>query len=348
MKAESLSGDDGFGAAIAEQPIFWLGLVGFAPDQRTAIESALTRVAALPQWRLAPFRESDAWFVNGAKCRLVPGGNLRVAPGMPNELSVNLDLGGVDRPVAFADPLAATDLEPRHRFDAASPGGVQGVLLQFDGWLRFARAQFVLGRQVVQLGARLRHGIFHIASRSKLLAVLDFRHGQAALAPQLQPGDLRDAEWAKRPEGAAVLPEQFLVCSTAQLAWSYVRRTERDLLPARYRELAVHYRGKPRVPLRWLRDSQLMLLKELAAESATVPELCQRTGLATEQVERDLSCLYYAAAVTTTQSKAAPRVGGAGIEDSLASSSLQTRAPDGEPSPVPFRSDLTVPAILRA
>lgn len=347
MKAQSLPRDEGSDAATSEQPIFWLGLAGFAPDQRAALEAALIRAAAMPQWRVAPFREADAWFVNGAKCRVTPGGNLRVAPGAPNELSVSLDLDGVDRPVAFAEPLAAADLQPRHRFDAASPPDVQRVLLQIDGWLRFARAQFALGRQVVQLGARLRHGIFHLANRGKLLAVLDFRHGQAALAPQLQPGELRDADWAKRPEGAGAVPSTFLTCSTSQLAWNYVRRTERDLLPPRYREVPVHYRGKPRVPLRWLRDSQLMLLKELASESATLADLCQRTGLPAEQVARDLACLYYALAVTTTPAKAAPCVGGGGGDDSLASSSPQSQAPGGEPNPVPYQGDLTVPAVLR-
>ncbi|HKB52417.1 MAG TPA: hypothetical protein VKD22_00355 [Ramlibacter sp.] len=336
---------NGSEAVTREQPIFWVGLTGFAPDQRVAIESALARVPAMPQWRIAPFREGDGWFVNGAKCRLTPAGNLRIAPGLPNELAVNLDLDGVDRPVAFAEPLASAEVEPRYRFDPASPPSVQGVLLQFDGWLRMARVQFELGRQVVQFGARLRHGIFHVSSRDKLLAVLDFRRGNAAVAPQLQPGELRDADWAKRPDGADALPDMFVSCSTSQLAWSYVRRTERDLLPARYRDGTIHYRGKPRVPLRWLRDSQLMLLKELAAESATLTELSQRTGLPAAQIERDLACLYYAAAITTTAAKAVR--GGAGADDSLASSALQSHSPETGQAPVPFRSDLTVPAVLR-
>jgi hypothetical protein len=334
--------------APGEQPLFWLGMTGFAPDQRAVIESSIGRATAMPQWRVSHFREADAWLVNGAKCRVLPDAQLRVAPGLPNEATLHLDMSGVDRPLAFASPLAAPELEPRYQFEPESRDSVQALLLHFDQHLRFARARFALGRQVVELGARLRHGIFHVSHGEHLLAVLDFRRGEAALSPQLQPGQLHDAEWARRPDSAAEVPRGFVPCTTAQMAWSYVRRTARDMLPARYREQTIHYRNTPRVPLRWVRDSQLALLRELQSQPGTLDALRQRTGFPAEQLERDLACLYYAAAVTTTASKASVRAGPSD-EDSRASPSTQQSGsqPGDEARDAPFQPEPTVAAGLK-
>jgi len=328
---------------ISEQPVFSLGLAGFDAAGRAAIEAALARSPAMPQWRIAPFGDADAWFANGPRCR-ASGDHLRVAPGVPTELSVSLDVSSLDRPLAFATPLAP-EIQARYRFDAGSTGAIQGVLLQFDACLRLARAEFALGRQVVELGARLRHRIFHVSLRNRLLAVLDFRRGIAGLSPQLQPGDLRDAEWVARPEGAGAIPEHFVTRSTAQLAWTYAQRSPNDLLPSRYREQTIHYRGAPRVPLHLLRDSQLLLLKELVGRSASLAELGQRTSLAAARIERDLTCLYFASAITTTATKAA-RSRVVDAEDS-GSSLAQSGLPLAEaPRRPPI--DPTVPAMLKA
>ncbi len=84
-----------------------------------------------------------------------------------------------------------------------------------------------------------------------------------------------------------------------------MRRTDRDLLPPRYRTDPIYYRHVPRVPVRWLHDSQLLLLRELSVEPGTFDALRQRTGFSVKHLAHDLSCLYYATAITTTQSRAA-------------------------------------------
>jgi len=293
---------------VIEQPILWLGMAGFSPDQRAAVEAALARPAGLPQWRTCQFGDADAWMVNGRRVRVLPGGNLRVDPGLPHEQSVRLNLSEVDRPVGFAMPLTSTEFEPRCTFDASSRASIHGALLQFENWLRLVRAQFVLGAQVIRLGAQLRHGVYHLSRGGRLLAVLDFRGGRAGVAPRAQPVDMREAQWDKRPPGAGTAPENFVRTSPAQLAWTYVRRSDRDVLPARYRADTIYFRGAPKVPMRWLRDSQLMLLRELSVEPSTFSLLRQHTGFAAVQMDHDLTCLYYAGAITTTKSKAAHRV----------------------------------------
>ncbi len=289
----------------AEQPILWLGMSGFAPDQRAVLEASLVRLPGMCRWRVSAFGDADAWWVNGAKVRIMPDGNLKVAAGLPTERALNLNLTDVDRPVAFATPLASADFEPRCTFDPVSEPSVHAVLLQFESWLWQVRAQFVLGAQIIERGPQLRHGVYHISHSGKLLAVLDFLRGKAAISPRVHPVDLIEARWAKRPAGAAGLPESFVHLTPGQLAWVYVRRTERDVLPARYRTETIYYRHVPGVPLRWLRDSQLMLLRELSAEPGTMQALRQRTGLSLRDAERDLACLYYAGSITTTRVKGA-------------------------------------------
>ena len=292
----------------AEQPILWLGMTGFAPQQRAVLEASLVRPPGLPRWRIGAFGDADAWWVNGAKVRVLPDGNLKVAAGLPTERALNLDLSDIDRPVAFAAPLASADFEPRYTFDPVSEPSIHAVLLQFERWLWLVRAQFVLGAQIIRRGPELRHGIYHVSHRGKLLAVLDFQHGKAAIAPGLYPVDLWQAQWDKRPIGAGGLPERFVHLTPGQLAWTYVRRTDRDVLPARYRTRTIYYRHVPGVPLRWLRDSQLLLLRELSAEPGTLEALGRRTGLPVSQTEHDLACLYYAGSITTTGPKAAAPV----------------------------------------
>jgi len=293
-----------FDSASPEQPILWIGMSGFSPQQRATLDAFLERPAGLPRWRTCGFGDADAWLVSGSRIQILPSGNLKVPPGLPTEQSVKLDLSEVDRPVAFATPLSSMELEPRCTFDPTAQASVHGVLLQFETWLRLVRTQFVLGSQIIRIGAQLRHGIYHVSSRGHLLAILDFREGKAAVSPRAHPFDMHEAQWDRRPPGARDVPEGFVPTSPAQLAWTYVRRTDRDMLPARYRAETIYFRGAPHVPMRWLRDSQLMLLRELSREPGTLSSLRQHTGFASAQMDHDLTCLYYAGAITTTKTKA--------------------------------------------
>jgi hypothetical protein len=292
-----------------EQPILWLGVTGFSPQQRAALDASLGRPAGLPQWRTCAFGEADAWLVNGAKVSLLPGGNLKVAAGLPTEHALNLNLADVDRPVAFATPLPSPKFEPRCTFNCESPASVQAALLQFENWLRVLRSQFVLGARILQQSTALRRGIFHVSRGGLLLAVLDFKAGRAGLLPGAHPVDLWEARWDKRPPGASESPPAFLRFTPAQFAWAYVRRTDRDLLPPRYEIDVIYFRHAPKVPLRWLSDSQLMLLRELSAEPATLETLHRHTSFPLPQIRRDLTCLYYAGSITTTRAKAPAPLG---------------------------------------
>jgi hypothetical protein len=82
---------DTFDIDLTEQPTFWIGMLGFSPERRASLGSSTSRAAAATNWRASAFQEADAWLVNGAQCRLLPDGKLRVAPSSPSERIVNLD-----------------------------------------------------------------------------------------------------------------------------------------------------------------------------------------------------------------------------------------------------------------
>lgn len=132
--------DESSAGAAEEQPALWLGMAGFGPWERVVLEASLGRPEGLPRWCVSAFGDADAWWVNGAKARATPEGNLKVSPGLPAERSLSLNLGEVDRPVAFALPLAGDDLEPRCTFDPVSEPSIAAVLSQFDRWLWLTRA----------------------------------------------------------------------------------------------------------------------------------------------------------------------------------------------------------------
>ena len=325
-----------------ERPILWLGMAGFLAQQRQVLEAALARPGPAAQWRASAFGDADAWWVNGARANLLPGGNLHVAAGLPTERAFDLNLSEVDRPIAFALPLIGTDFEPLCTFDPLSRPSVQAVLRQFERWLWLTCAQFTLGAKMVHRGAELRGSIFHVNHGGRLLAVLDFHHGHAAVLPNASPADLWAARWDRRPIGSHDLPESFVRATPAQLAWTYVRRTERDLLPEHYRTAKIYYRQAPGVPLRWLGDSQLLVLRELSTEPATVEGLRERTGLPAAGIKHDLTCLYYAGAITSTRANAAPSAQPRDSRPpSMGASGDSLPLGDGGPS-----HDLTAPASL--
>lgn len=343
----------GHAAKPIEQPILWLGVVGFDPQHRARIESLLSQhEPGWPIWRAGPLGEADAWFVNGAHIRVLPDGNLRVAAGLPSERALNLNMGEVDRPIAFSTPFGSSQFEPRCTFDLESEHSVRECLRQFEGWLRALRLQFVLGSQIIERSAELKRGVFHVSRNGNLLAILDFIHGTLALSQKALPADLWDATWDKRPPSASYFPENFELYTPNELAWVYVRRTERDLLPEQYRFRKIYFRHSPRVPMRWLNDAQLVLLRELSTEPGDMQSLSQRTGLPQDRLANALCCLYYAGAVTTTRSRAAnPAAFRGDRHDSHASNSMGPEVDAlfsyGYSDPRSLsQNDLTAPASL--
>jgi hypothetical protein len=217
--------------------------------------------------------------------------------------------------------------------------------------LRPLRSQFVLGGQLIARENELLPGIYHVSHRGQLLAVMDFHEWRIGILRKADPADFELAQWDRRPLEAHDIPSHFLRSSLTHLRWIYAQRTERDVLPSRYRSKPVYFRHAPAVPMRWIRDSQLILLRELSQAAGDFDALLRRTALTHAQLTRDLASLYFAGSITTTPDKAGAATFTGG-EDSLPGRSRNglaqalPGAPAGPPTLPVRKHDLTAPAQL--
>jgi hypothetical protein len=346
---------------FVEQPVLWLGVAGFSPEQERRIDALLAdQPAGWPLWRRSRFADADAWWIHGANMRVLRDGTVKVAGPGERARGVQLNLEEVDRPVAFSTPLAHPEFEPMYSFDLDAEPSARAVLQQFEGWLRPLRAQFALGAQIIQRESTLRSGVYHVSHKANLLAIVDLQEWRAGLSPTARPVDFEDAQWEKRPDTANTPPERFVRCSLTQLMWTYAQRTSRDVLPERYRKSMIYFRRSPRVPLRMLQDSHLLLLRELSASPADFNSLLERTGLSPNRLARHLACLYFAGSITSSSGHAARRgvairedaeVGAAAMAADMPLSPIGpdsrfTRRYEDDPAQVPHQ-DRTAPAPLQ-
>jgi hypothetical protein len=328
------------------QPILRIGLFGFSAEQRDDLCARLKQPGGLPRWQVCDFADADAWWINGDKVRVLADGSLRVLAGLPSERALKLNMSEIDRPIAFTRPLPSMPCEPLCTFDPASQPGILGVLLKFNTLLNAVRVQYALGATISSHGSDLRRRIYHVCSHGRLLAVLNFCNGNAGISPQLHVADLQKAQWESRPPGAGDIPGDFLNLKVRQLSWTYASRCGLNMLPPIYRTATLYYRQVPRVPLSWTRDSQLLLLREILFEPATMEALRQRTGFAAEQLKHDLTCLYYAGAITATRGKSHGQLTHGGDSDRhSAGSTVPSAWQAGEV--VPLHEEIMTPTLLQ-
>jgi hypothetical protein len=293
-----------------EQPVLWLGLAGFAAPLRSRLAKLVTAAApGRPVWQLSEFNDADAWWLDGPQSRLTADGSVVVAPARDqSDAEVVMELESVDRPVAFSTPLSSrlgADFRPLCKFDPFSDASVAGALQQFEQWLSPVRVKFALGGQIYRRGGDLRSGVYQLLQGSKLLAVIDLKGWRIAVLPSARASEFEGVRWEPRPP-LATTPFEFERLSLTQIMWSFAQRTRQDILPARYRTQPIHFRRSPRVPARALKDSQLLLLRELSREPAVFDALRERTAAPEAQLARDLASLYFAGSITCSAHRAAP------------------------------------------
>lgn len=336
---------------LAEFPVLRLGLAGFSAQSRQVIEAALqTAVPAGVAWRLDRLADADAWWVNGAKLLLRGDGTLRVGSGSPSEPALYLNLREVDRPIAFAQPVAVPDIQPALTFMADSAAGMKAVLDKFTERLMHLASQFCLAGRILENEAALGAGIYHVSHEGVLLAVVNLQ-GEIGVSAKARPDDFEDAVWSRRPAAAAGIPPGFVRTSLSQLMWQYALRTRQDVLPRRYRSGLLYFRRPPRLPHNMLKDSHLLLIRELSQAPTSFEALQQRTGMASTALARDLAALYLVGSVTSNPKRAAPGAAAGGAIDSRPGLPSHQMPGDAEAGSVsgrkaPLFSDRTAPAPM--
>jgi hypothetical protein len=333
-----------------ELPVLRLGLAGFTAEQE-AWANGMAEAANVPTaaWVVAPFADADAWWVNGARTSLMADGTLRITPGIPTGRAMHLDLADVDRPVGFARPLPPPPFEPACAFDPRVPQEAMAALHRFTAWLRPLLAQFSLASTIIEHSSALGGGAFEVVLNGTVIAVVNMR-GDVGVLPTIAPTAFEDALWRRSPRTELDIPEHFARLSLSQLMWQYAMRSSRELLPAHYRSGMLYFRRPPRLAQRYLRDSHLLLLRELATGCATLEELRHRTGMSAANISRDLAALYLVGAITSNPKRAAS---GAtrrlDTTDSLISSPqsiVPSVLPQDAATAHPRHADLTAPAPL--
>jgi len=335
-----------------ELPTLRIGLAGFTVEQQERLRLVLPQ--AYPSgitWEFGKFNEADVVWFNGARCQLLGDGTLRVAPAVAGGRSLHVRLPEVDRPVAFAAPVPRA-LESAISFDASSVWGIGRLLEQLEAVLHPLIVQFCLASQILEQESALGSGMYHVSSgQGRLLAHVNLR-GDIGVLPSASPLELESAMWTPLLRDVEI-PDHFTRTSLSRLMWQYALRSKRDVLPKRYRTDVLYFRRPPRLPQKALRDSHLLLLRELAVEPGRFADLMQRTGIVEPQMSHDLGALYLVGAITSNPKRAAQLPARRWSENSDSLRSASSVMPSGlgqESAPQPMMrprgGDLTAPAPL--
>jgi hypothetical protein len=329
-----------------ELPLLRLGVAGFADEQLQTLRAVLAEGAGTATlWEAGPMDGADAWWINGGRTQVLGVDHIRVAPGLAGGRSIQINMGDVDRPLAFASPLPK-GFEALCSFDLAAPATMKAALRQFESWLAPVTAQFCLASHIVDHQSALGAGQFELCQGTQVIATVDMQ-GDAAVRSTLGPGDFEDTWWRHSTSGP--VPEHFARTSLAQLMWQYTVRTQRDLLPKRYRTGLLYFRRAPHLPQRLIKDSHLLIMRELMLAPATFEELQQRCGFPQARLARELASLYFVGSITSNPKRAAriaPR--STGLDSGPMQSHLDSFMPSELPSTRrPATKDLTAPAPLR-
>jgi hypothetical protein len=333
-------------AMTLELPLLTLGLAGFTSEQDQAIAAMLARgVGEATQWKTSELDAADAWWLHGGRTQALGGDRIRIASGLAGGRSIQLHMPDVDRPVGFARPLPL-GFNALCSFDLADPASMKAVLQQFESWLAPITAQFCLAEHIVEHQSALAAGIYELRLGSQLLAVVDMQ-GEVAVCATLTAADFEGTYWHRGTSGP--IPEHFARASLAQLMWQYTVRTQRELLPKRYRTGLLYFRRAPHLPQRMITNSHLLIMRELMLAPATFEDLQQRCGFAEARLARKLASLYFVGSITSNPKRAArttPRPEGS--EPSALRSNLDSMVPSElPPARQPRGGDLTAPAPLR-
>lgn len=330
-------------SASAQRPVLVLGLIGFTSQERHRIQSQL-EIAPVGgvQWRIGNFADANGWLASGERTRVIADDEVVVDAGDADAKPVRLWLPQVDRPIAFSRPFASSEFDPAVSFELNSNTSLLIVLAKLSQWLRPQAMLLYLADLLVQNAGRMRKSrVYHLMQQWRLIGVVDLQ-GHIGVLPEATLGDIAGASWLPRPDSASYVPENFARRGTRELLWEFAGRSERDLLPARYREMPIALRKAPLVAQRLMSDAHLFVLRELAQAPRTFAQLCTSAPLPASEIARALAAMYLVGAIT-----------------SLTESANALLSRDGEASRWPWwqssqgqgvsvAQDFTVPAALPA
>lgn len=321
-----------------ETPVFRLGLVGFGEREEQQLRAGAGAYRQA-DWRCGRAEGADAWLIKGARIARIHDNRLRViaSDGTSTGAAFLLDVGS--RPVAITTPAPqqVRQLGPLF-FDPAQEGGLALGLAALDAALAGRRRQFWTASHLVEHNATVGKAIYELRAGAAVLAVADMK-GSVFISPTATEQEFDHAVWRHRARRTVEVPPDFERHALAELLWSYATRTQRELLPERYRESSIYLRRPPRVPQEAVGDVHLRIIRELAVDSASMANLAERVGVDDETLARSLAALYLVGSVTTNPERAWSSSDRGSLWSTRAASlhdALPTSRQDGLPSTTPL------------
>jgi len=286
-----------------ETPVFRLGLVGFSEREDQALRGGIAGYREV-QWRCGRAEGADAWIIKGARIARIQDSRLRVIPSDGTSTGTAYLLDVSSRPVAVATPAPeqVRQLAPLF-FDPAQDGGLAAGLAALDAQLARLRRQYWIASHLVEHNATVGKAAYELRAGAQVLAVADMK-GAVFISPEATEQGLDYAVWKHRARKMVEVPPHFERHALAELLWAYATRTQRELLPARYRETTIYLRRPPRVPQELVGDVHLRIIRELAVDAASMADLSERIGVDENTLARSLSALYLVGSVTTNPERA--------------------------------------------
>lgn len=285
-----------------DAPVMGMGLVGFG-DQQHLNNLLRTRSRNL-RWVSCALADADALWINGSSAQMIRDGLVRIPSDDPSQRATVLNIKEVDRPIAFTTPLHPKAMfQPALTFDPSNAESVAAVLKAFEQQLHLPSIELCLAHELARRRHEIRSPVLHLILRGALVGVVVLT-GRIGLAPTLVPADFEEVEWSGRPSSADEISPQFIKTELGSVMWRYSGRTQKDLLPKRYKEGPIYFRRMPLVPQRLVRDIHLMVMSELRTMPQTFAQLRASTGMTEVQASQALAALYFAGSITTDSRKA--------------------------------------------
>ncbi len=107
------------------------------------------------------------------------------------------------------------------------------------------------------------------------------------------------ADWAHGATLSKDIPPSFIRLPLHRVMWNYAVRTQRDVLPERYRDSRIYLRRVPRLPAHWFDTMHLALMRELMTGPASFSQLLGRTQWSDAELTAHLGALYHGGGLTT-------------------------------------------------
>ena len=286
-----------------ETPVFRLGLVGFSQreEQRLRASAAEDRQV---DWRCGRPEGADAWLINGARISQVVAHRVRVVGSDGTNSAAALLLDVSSRPVAIATPAPQQCQQlVAHTFDASQAGSLSSCLAVLDARLARLRRLYRTASHLVQHNGTVGKAIYELRAGTQMLAVADMK-GTVFISPQAGEAQFRQAAWHHRARKMVLVPTEFEKHALAELLWAYGTRTRLELLPARYRDSLIYLRRPPRVPSDLVGDVHLRIIRALAEQPLSMPDLLDGIGVDEITLARSLAALYLVGSITTNPERA--------------------------------------------